>query len=331
MSPFTTSGTPPSWPSGWSRARRPKTLRAPSLKPSRIATQALSSGAMAAGRWWRGKRRKCPKPPHQNNFQRKFGYERLLREVSLRKKNSARIAASLLLRQWSKRRDRGRRQPRREFLRANQAVPGLKMFLRATSPRSHEIIIERPASASAQQRYQSRGPFLGNFRTHFHSDSVHDARHQPLDRLLFDEILAQVKSGRARRRHPQLHRVLVRRVLESVNQTQLLQQAHCNRGQDSQIRHHGHPPAQSQSHSFKGRSLHRRTDHTIRMLLQNFRTKVKHIFPFLYRKHVRALHVPQISVRIHANVLVRLPGAGLNRRAQEFRRALRDGFPGHSH
>ena len=107
----------------------------------------------------------------------------------------------------------------RQRFQKHGAMAREEVFLCAASPRSDEIVIQRPAETRAENRNKAAGPFFSDFRSHFDGDAIDDSRDEAFDGLLLHEIATEIESRCAGSGHPKLVDFIFRRVLESVDQT----------------------------------------------------------------------------------------------------------------
>src|SRR5579862_4946382 len=99
----------------------------------------------------------------------------------LRVASMSRAAIGVRRRGWQRRMRQG-------VQRARFAMAIEEMLLRAASPGPHEIIVQRAARSSAQDRNYTGRPFFCNFCAYLHRDAVNDSRNDAFDSLLFDEV-----------------------------------------------------------------------------------------------------------------------------------------------
>src|SRR5271165_2718321 len=108
--------------------------------------------------------------------------------------------------------------------------PNLQMLLtevpdRALAPDLHEVVVQPRPNDRADDGNQAGGPFLHDFGAGLGCDALDDSRHKLRHELLLQEFAADVDSGRAGRRDPQLGLLFLGVVGEAVDQAELLDHA----------------------------------------------------------------------------------------------------------
>jgi hypothetical protein len=114
-------------------------------------------------------------------------------------------------------------------------MPGAEIALRAPTPGTDESEIERAANHRARYGNQTAYPFFRGFFAEFCGQPLGDSRRKLLEHLFFGEVFAEVDARGGRGGQPELALLVFAVGFEAVQQSQALNQAQGNDGEQAQI------------------------------------------------------------------------------------------------
>src|ERR1022692_2011439 len=126
-------------------------------------------------------------------------------------------------------------------------MPLAKMSLGALAPGAQEPVVQSGADGGTDERNHASRPLFYYFDAGSRGDSLNHARNELVDHFLFQKFAANVNSGRAGSDNPEFGDFIVGAELKPVNQAQLLDGAHGNSRQNTEIREYGDQPAQAEA------------------------------------------------------------------------------------
>ena len=128
---------------------------------------------------------------------------------------------------------------------------GVEVALDAAAPAADEREIESAANGGAGERNEARDPFFRGFGADANCKAFNNERREFFDELLFRKVLAEIDSRGSSSGEPEFALLFVIAGIETVKQTEPLDEAKCDEGENARVRDDGDHAAEAETGAFE--------------------------------------------------------------------------------
>ena len=179
-----------------------------------------------------------------------------------------------------------------------------EVSLGSAAPFLDEVVVQSSADCAADHGDEAGGPFFGNFDTELGGDALDNTRDETLDDFFFDEVAAEINSSSSRGGDPQLDDFIVGRVIESVNQAELLEHAHSYNGEEAHVGKDSQQAAHSNASALESSDFAGGFDGLFGDVVKSGDRKMEHVVSAFNGKAMGAAEILEIGrgIEFHAGV-----------------------------
>src|ERR1022692_2879339 len=138
-------------------------------------------------------------------------------------------------------------------------MPLAEVSFRALAPGAHEPVVQSSTDGGTDQRNHASRPLLDHFSAGPRGNTLNHARHELVDHFLLQEFAADVDARGAGGGNPEFGDFMVGVELKTIYQAQLLDGAHGDRRQYTEIGENSDQPAQAEAGSLDSGEFHSRS------------------------------------------------------------------------
>src|SRR5579872_4692149 len=131
-----------------------------------------------------------------------------------------------------------------------------KVCLGTLAPGAHEPVIEASADGGTHKRNHASSPFFNDICTGAGRNALNHSRNELVYHFLFEKFAADVDTRRAGRSDPELGDFVIRVELKAIDEAKLLDGAHGDGRENTEIRDDGDQTSQAETRALSGRQLH---------------------------------------------------------------------------